>query len=89
MTGPYEPSVELADLLDQVITRGRQAAARLLDQIDAALELRSAALAAAERTGTLIGTCDNLLVHARNEQERAHMSALVNRLNPTERITTS
>lgn len=89
MTG-YQPQPDLVDLLDQVITRGRQDASRLVDVIEAAVELRSFAIDVAPRTDTTIATVDHLLLHARNEQERAHMSALANRLNPTtERITTS
>ncbi len=87
MTGAYEPPTVLVDILDEVIVRGRRDAARLIDQVGAAVELRSAALDVATRTDTLLYTTDNLIVHARNEQERAHMSALVTRLNPVERTT--
>lgn len=87
MTAGYEQPVELADILDEVIVRGRRDAARLYDQLEAAVALRSAALDAATRTDTLICNTDSLIVHARDEQDRARLTALAGRLNPTERTT--
>jgi len=87
VTGAYEPPTELVDILDEVIVRGRRDAARLYDQLEAAAALRSAALDAASRTDTLICNTDSLIVHARDEQDRARLTALAARLNPTERST--
>ena len=72
---------DLLFALEEIVAQGRPELARLADQLDAALALRSATYAVMERDGIDgITNIPALLARARNELERAELTALADRL---------